>query len=108
MILFILAAFFAYKKAQSTGRSGILWAFITAAVYIGTQLLLALGIGLFLGIGIELFGWSETLYDDWNLPITAVCIVASFGAVWLVFRYLDKVPEEEIIVSPPPPNFDGK
>jgi ABC-type glycerol-3-phosphate transport system permease component len=109
MILFILAAFMAYKKAQSTGRSGILWALITAAVYIGTQLLFALGIGLFLGIGVELFGWSETIYDDWNLLITAVCIIASFGGVWLVFRYLDKLPAEETFVSPPPPpTFDGK
>jgi len=99
----------AYKKAKSTGRSGILWAFITAAVYIGTQLLLALGIGLFLGIGVEIFGWSDTIYDDWNLLITAVCIVASFGGVWLVFRYLDKIPQEEIFAAPPPPpTFDEK
>jgi FtsH-binding integral membrane protein len=109
MILFILAAFFAYKKAKSTGRSGILWALITAGVYIGTQFLFALGIGLFLAIGVELFGWSETIYDDFNLLITAVCIIASFGSVWLVFRYLDKIPEEETFISPPPPpTFDGK
>ena len=109
MILFILAAFMAYKKAKSTGRSGVLWALITAGVYIGTQLLFALGIGLFLGIGVELFGWSETVYDDWNLLITAVCIIAAFGGVWLVFRYLDKLPAEETFVSPPPPpTFDGK
>jgi len=109
MILFILAAFFAYKKAKSTGRSGVLWALIVAGVYIGTQLLLALGIGLFLGIGVELFGWSETAYDDFNLLITAVCIIASFGSVWLVFRYLDKMPKDETyIVPPPPPAFDGK
>ena len=109
MILFIIAAFLSYKKAVSTNRSGILWAFITAAVYIGTQLLFALGIGLFLGIGVELFGWSETVYDDWNLLITAICIIASFGGVWLVFRYLDKMPKDETFVSPPaPPTFDGK
>ena len=109
MILFILAAFFAYKKAQNTGRSGILWALITAGVYIGTQLLLALGIGLSLGIGIELFGWSETLYEDWNLLITAICIMGSFGSVWLVFKYLDRLPIDDSVISPPPPpTFDGR
>ena len=109
MILFIIAAFLAYKKAKSTGRSGILWALITTGVYVGTQLLFALGIGLFLGIGVELFGWSETIYDDFNLLITAVCIIASFGGVWLVFRYLDKMPQDETFVQPPaPPTFDGK
>jgi ABC-type glycerol-3-phosphate transport system permease component len=109
MILFILAAFMAYKKARTTGRSGILWALITAGVYIGTQLLFGLGIGLFLGVGVELFGWSETVYDDWNLLITAVCIIAPFGGIWLVFRYLDKLPAEQTFVSPPPPpTFEGK
>jgi hypothetical protein len=110
MILFILAAYFAYKKAKSTGRSGILWAFITAGVYIGMQLLLGIGIGLFLGIGVEFFGWSETVYEDFNLLISAVCIIASFGGVWLVFRYLDKIPEQESYIAPPPPPpiFDEK
>jgi len=110
MILFILAAYMTYKKDKMTGRSGILWAFITAGVYIGVQLLLALAIGVFLGIGVELFGWSESVYDDYNLAVTAVCIVGSFGGVWLVFRYLDKIPSEEetFAAPPPPPTFDGK
>ena len=99
----------AYKKAKLTGRSGILWAFIAAGVYIGAQLLLGLAIGVFLGLGVELFGWSETVYNDYNLLISAVCIVASFGGIWLVFRYLDKIPEEETFAAPPPPpTFDGK
>ena len=109
MILFILAAYFAYKKAKSTGRNGFLWALITSGVFIGTQFFSALSIGLFLAIGVEIFGWSETAYDDFNFMITAVCIVASFGSVWLVFRYLDKLPEETFTSQqPPPPTFDGK
>ncbi len=109
MILFILAAFFAYKKAKSTGRNGFLWALITAGVFIGTQFFVALAIGVFLAVGVEIFGWSETVYDDFNFLITAVSIIASFGSVWLVFRYLDKIPQEETItLPPPPPTFDGK
>jgi len=109
MILFILAAYLAYKKAKSTGRNGFLWAFITAGVFIAAQLFVAFAIGLFLAVGVEIFGWSEAVYDDFNFLITAVSIVASFGSIWLVFRYLDKIPEEEIFTSPPPPpTFDGK
>lgn len=108
MILFILAAFLAYKKAASTGRNGFLWALITAGIFIGTQFLVALGIGLLMAIGVEIFGWSEAVYDDFNFLITAVAIVASFGSVWLLFRYLDKIPGEETFTSPPPPTFDGK
>jgi len=109
MILFILAAYFAYKKAKSTGRNGFLWALITAGIFIGTQFFVALGIGLSLAIGVEIFGWSETVYEDFNFLITAVSIVASFGSLWLVFRYLDKIPGEETFTSPPPPpTFDGR
>jgi len=82
---------------------------ITAGIFIGTQFLVALGIGLLMAIGVEIFGWSETVYDDFNFLITAVCIVASFGSLWLVFRYLDKIPEAEAFTSPPPPpTFDGR
>ena len=56
MILFILAAYLAYKKAKSTGRNGFLWALITAGIFIGTQFFVALGIGLSLAIGVEIFG----------------------------------------------------
>jgi len=109
MILFILAAYFAYKKAKSTGRNGFLWALFTSGVFIGTQFFVALAIGLSLAIGVEIFGWSEAVYDDFNFLITAVSIVASFGSVWLVFRYLDKIPQEEAFTSPPPPpTFDGR
>ena len=109
MILFILAAYFAYKKANSTGRSGIAWALITAAVYLGIQILLALGIGVFIGLGITFFGWSESLFDDLNILISIICAVAGFGGVWLVFRYLDKTPKEESIpLPPPPPTFNGQ
>jgi len=109
MILFILAAYLAYKKAKSTGRNGFLWALITAGVFIGTQFFAALAIGLFLAVGVEIFGWSEAVYDDFNFLITAVSIVASFGSIWLVFRYLDKIPGEDTFTTPPPPpTFDGR
>jgi len=92
VVLFILAAFMAYRKAKSTGRNGFLWAAITAGVYIGIQLLLGIGIGLFLAVGVEFFGWSEAVYTDYNLLISAICVVASFGGVWLVFRIWTNCP----------------
>ncbi|MBX3298791.1 MAG: hypothetical protein KF736_04925 [Acidobacteria bacterium] len=48
MILLILAAWFGSKKASASGRNGILWAFISAGVFIGTQL----AVGILAGIGI--------------------------------------------------------
>jgi MFS family permease len=103
MILAILAAWFGYKKGKDSGRNGILWAFICAATFIGTQLLTAVVIGMFLGIGVELWGWSEDIYDRYVLLINIACIVISVVSLLLVFRYLDKVPDQEVFTPPPPP-----
>src|SRR5687768_11292856 len=103
MILAILAAWFGYKKAKETGRNGILWAFIATAAFIGTQFFCGMAIGVFLGIGVGFWGWSETIYDDYSTVVTIISIVASIGSLLLVFRYLDKVPDERAFNSPPPP-----
>lgn len=107
MIFAILSAWLAYKKARDTGRNAILWAAIAAATFVGTQLLIQFGIGIFLGLGIGAFGWSESVLETYSIPATIVAVIASLGGTWLVLRYLDKVPEDEIQnAPPPPPNFD--
>ena len=109
MLFAILAAWFGYKKGKETGRNGFLWGFIAAGAFIGTQLLIGLSIGIFLGLGVEIWGWSETVFDDYNAVITVISIVASFISLFFVFRYLDRVPESPLIDEPPsPPSFDDK
>ena len=107
MIFAIVAALLAYKKAKDSGRNGILWAFIAVGVFIGTQLLVSIGVGIFLELGVAFLGWSDNvLTDDYTIPITIITFIASFVATWLVLRYLNKIPEDVTFVSPPPPpNF---
>ena len=107
MLLAIITAWLAYKKANENGRNGILWAVIGAAVFIGTQLVVAVGFGLFLGLGQGLWGWPDSMYEDYTWPITIVAIVASFGASWLLLKYLDRVPESDSFPEPPPPPSFG-
>jgi ABC-type glycerol-3-phosphate transport system permease component len=109
MILAIIAAWMAYKKAKVTGRNPILWAFIAVATFVVTQLIVSVGAGLALGLGIATLGWSENVFETYNLPITILAIITSFMTLWLVLRYLDKVPDEPVFAAPPPPsNFDIK
>lgn len=109
MIFALISAWLAYKKARDTNRNAILWAIIAAVTFIGTQLLVQLGFGILLGIGIELRGWSADIIDTYSLPITIFAVIISFLSTWLVLRYLDKMPEDEAFVSPPPPpDFDPK
>ncbi len=107
MIFAIFAAWFGFKKARETGRNGFLWAFVAVAAFIGAQVVSALAIGVLLGFGVALAGWPETIYEDYNSAITIVSVIAGFASLWLVFRFLDKVPEQEKFTAPPPPpNFN--
>ena len=103
MLLAILAFYFGYKKGRDSGRSGILWAFICGLSFIGVQLLVAIGFGFFIGLGVELWGWKETLYDDLTWVITLVSIGASIVSLLILFRYLDKVRDVDVQQEPPPP-----
>lgn len=107
MLFAIVAAWLAYRKAKETGRNAIKWAFIAVAVFVGTQLIVGLAVGIMLGLGIVLFGWSQEIAEKvYTIPANIIAIFASFGTTWLLLRYLDKIPEEDTFVTPPPPpNF---
>ncbi len=111
MILIFLAAlavWFGYKKARDTGRNAILWGVFCGAAFIGAQLLVAIGIGVFIAIGIELWGWSEELYVDSALWITIASVVAGFVTLLFIFKFLDRIPEEPSDIAPPPPPTFGQ
>ena len=109
MIFAIVAAIVAYRTAKQNGRNGWLWAFAAAGVFIGTQWIVSLGAGLFLGLGIALFDWSESILDDMMFigPVTVVAIGASILTTWLLLRYLNKpiAEEQSPNLPPPPPTF---
>ena len=111
MIFAIIAAIVAYRRAKDNGRNGWLWAFIAAAVFIGTQLIVSVGAGLIMGLGVGFMGWSETIFDDtlYVGPVTVVAIGASILSTWLLLRYLERpiIEDHQVdIPPPPPPTFD--
>jgi|GEM_PF-1322066 len=111
MIFAIVAAIVAYRRAKDNGRNGWLWAGAAAAVFVVTQWVVAVGAGVFIGVGIAMFGWSESIFDDtmYTGPVTVLAIGASILTTWLLLRYLDKPMAEEQLPDmppPPPPIFD--
>lgn len=108
MILAILAFFIGYRKGKESGRSGVKWSLICGFTFIGTQLLTSLAAGVFIELGIELWGWSESIYDEFAWVITIVAIALSVASLLLIIRYLDRKPNDSPMDSapPPPPTFE--
>ena len=105
MIFAIITAVLAYRRANENGRRGLLWALAGAGVFIGAQLIVTFGAGILLGLGVELLGWPETIYDEGAVvgPITVIALGMSFLASWLLLRYLNKPIDQEPVDLPPPP-----
>jgi uncharacterized BrkB/YihY/UPF0761 family membrane protein len=108
MILAILAIWFGYKKARDTGRNPWLWAAIAAVAFVGTQLLVGIAAGVLIQLGVLFLGWSPRTLDDYGLLANIPAIVLSIFALWVVFRFLDRVPKEEQNTPPPPPPTFGE
>jgi hypothetical protein len=112
MIFAIITAVLAYRRANENGRRGFLWALAGAGVFIGAQLIVTFGAGILLGLGVELLGWPETIYDETMVvgPITVVALGTSIFGSWLLLRYLDKPvnPEPVDLPTPPPPPTFGQ
>ena len=108
MLLAILFAYFGYKKAKDSGRNGLLWGFIALAAFIGCQLLVGILIGLGLGMGIAVFGWSENVFETYDILFRIIAVIAGIIGGFLVLKYLERIPAGETYsVPPPPPNFRG-
>ncbi|MEO5860281.1 MAG: hypothetical protein ABIR33_15195 [Pyrinomonadaceae bacterium] len=103
MLLAVIAAVLAYQKAKASGRNPWLWAFIGVGVYIGVQLLIGVAAGVLILIGIALFGWSESAFTAYELPINIVAIIGALAATWGLMKFLDRMPNEEYAAPPPPP-----
>jgi hypothetical protein len=107
MLLVILAVWFGYKKGRDSGRNGVLWGAICGAAYLGVQILVGFGVGGLMGLGIALWGWPEDIFEKYQLVFSGVGIVASVITILVIFRYLDRIPDEPVLVEPPPPpRFD--
>jgi hypothetical protein len=93
MLFALITAWLAYKRATANGKNGILWGAIGLGTFIGTQLLVGLGIGILLAVGVALLNWPESVFDDYTWPINIIAIGASFFTSWLLLRFLDRQPE---------------
>jgi hypothetical protein len=108
MLFAIISAVLAYRKANDAGRNGILWAFIAAATFIGTQLVTAIVLGFGFGLFLVVTDGAEPDIQKFELVITIAAIIVSFASTWALLKYLDRSPQPDSFTTPPPPpgNFN--
>lgn len=110
MILAILFVWLGYKRANEAGKNGVLWAILAGGSFVATQLIISFGIGILLGLGIAFRGWSETILDDYAIPITLFAVAVSIGVGFIVLKLADRNPavEDTMTIPPPPTDFNLK
>lgn len=111
LIILVVASIQAYKAAKGYRRNGVAWALITFGVGVGIQLIIPLIFGIIYGIVLAAGGMTspQQMQEAIMIPaviVSIVCIVLSVVAVFLILRYLSRVPENRPFTPPPPPeNF---
>ena len=106
MIFFFIAAWLAYKRANENGRNGILWAIITSVAFIAAQFIVGAGIGLIIFAIYGFDGAADEIISRYEFLVNIAGIIVSVLVVWLILRFLNKVPEDNSFTPPPaPPTF---
>jgi len=108
MILAILFAVLGYRRADETGRNKILWAILMVVIFLASQAVAGLIIGVLVGIGIAAFGWSDNIFNDYYWQIAIVGVAISVGVCSLVLYLLGQSQvTDDVDEAPPAPSEFG-
>jgi putative Mn2+ efflux pump MntP len=101
----------AYKTAASNGRNAPGWAAVTAVIGIGIQFALPIFIGIAIGIYYAATGANVDNIGSEYIGLFTIIgvagIVLSIVGMYLVMKYVSKVPDDDPspMAPPPPPTF---
>ena len=98
IIFIIVAAIFVYRTARNNGHNPVIWTIAAVAGYFLIQFAVAVVAGLYIGIGIEAWGWPADTYEKFGMVIGLIAIVPSVAFVLFILRSVNRVAEG----SPPP------
>ncbi len=107
IVVLIVAPILAYKSAKDYDRNAALWALFTFAAGFGLQIVIPFIIGIIFSVVLMAGGTpAEQLPEaisGWATMIGIVFLFLSVAAVFMILRYLSKVPEEKSFTPPPQP-----
>ncbi|MDX6696402.1 MAG: hypothetical protein QOF02_4005 [Blastocatellia bacterium] len=91
------------RLAREHKRSAVAWSLIGIGAWLGAEVLVAFGLGMFYGLGAALWGWPERPSPLFLLLAYAAALAAAIGSLTLTRRLLSR--RKELPSPPPPPTF---
>jgi len=120
LVAVIVATYLTYKTARDNGRNGVLWAILTVAVGLGAQWILPFVATMILVVYYAMSPpTSQNTYagnrqmeelESFALIFGILGLIISFIGLWLIMRFVSRIPEDgpgSSAPPPPPPSFGG-
>ena len=89
--------------ARERNRSPLAWSLIGIASWLGSELVVALGLGSMYGVGMVLWGWPEEIPAGFRLFVYVAALAAAIGGLTIARRILSAKPRDDFFPPPPPP-----
>lgn len=91
------------RLARERNRSALKWSLLGIGAWIGTEVVVAVGLGILYAAGVIFWGWPEREPMVFTLLFYVAALAAAIGGFALVRRTLSNLPNQNEFLQPPPP-----
>ena len=107
IIFIIVTAVLIYRSARDNGYNAVLWTIAAVVGFIVIQITVGLFAGIVLGIGMAVWNWPPTLFDDYALLIGLLSLIPSVGFVLIIWKYVNRIRDDHIPTKKSPMTIYG-
>lgn len=103
LVFIVVLSIQIYRTARDNGYNAPMWTAVTAVGFFIIQFVVGLAVGLVLLLGAYFWDWPTTLIEDYQFFIGLVAMIPAFIFVWLIWRHVNVIRDDETAPGPPPP-----
>ena len=94
IIFIVITSIFIYRTARDNGYNAVLWTVAAVSGFIVIQVAIGLFAGVLLGIGMALWDWPSTLFEDYAFLIGLVSLIPSVGFILIIWKYVNRIRDD--------------
>ncbi len=112
LAVIVIVTYHVFKTARENGRNAALWAVAAVGIGFFFQWVMPIVVGIIIAViliatGTPANGVQEKL-GWWAFFINVFFVGLSFVALFMLLKFVSRIPDEiEVAPPPPPPTFDG-